>query len=504
MSTDPPPDEPASILLVDDRQANLTALSAILEPLGERLVCASSGTEALRQLLTREFALVLLDVQMPGIDGFQVATLIRQRPATAHLPIIFLTAVSRDASQIFEGYEHGAVDYLLKPFDPYILRAKVSVFVDLYKKGRLIEQQSELLRQREREALERSSERRFRSVTESIAAGIWAADEQGRFHYANRCARALGGSNDFIDAVDEAERGPVEEVWRQAVAGQRPFELECRLGRRWHLVRGVIQYGEEAAPSGWIVSAADIEDLKQANRAKDAFLAIVSHELRAPLSVVLAHTEPAMIERRRREPDYPDRVLAVIRRQTQKMSRLVGDLLDVGRIQAGKLSIHREEFDLAELAAEVVERLRPAGERCAVRLEVAGPIRMCGDPGRLDQVLTNLVANAIRYSPDGGDIEVACGREEECVHLRVIDHGIGIPADKLETIFDAFERAHGDAFGGLGLGLSIVRGIVEQHGGQIWAVSAGVPGQGSELHVVLPVGVTEAATAEAAQPAIAR
>jgi signal transduction histidine kinase len=497
MSVATEPDERACILLVDDRPANLTALCAILEPLGAQLVCAQSGTEALRQLLTREFALVLLDVQMPGIDGFQVATLIRQRPATAHLPIIFLTAVSREPAQIFEGYEHGAVDYLVKPFDPIILRAKVSVFVDLDKKSRLIERQSELLRQREREALERSSEHRFRSATESIAAGIWVADEAGQFVYANRCARELADSVDFLAAVDEAERGRAAEIWRKAIASGRPFELECRLGRRWHLVRGVIQYGEDAAPSGWIVSAADIEELKQLSRAKDAFLAIVSHELRAPLSVVLGQTEPALAKRRRDEPDYPDRVFAVIRRQTQKMSRLVGDLLDIGRIQAGKLSINKEEFDVAELAAEVVERLRPTGERCAIRLATGGPVRMCGDPGRLEQVLTNLVANAIRYSPDGGEIEVACAEEEGAVHLVVADHGIGIPADKLATIFDAFERAHGDAYGGLGLGLNIVRGIVEQHGGTIRAVSSGKRGEGSQFHVLLPVGLAASITSAA-------
>jgi signal transduction histidine kinase len=492
MSLDTSGDEKASILLVDDRQANLTTLHAILEPLGERLVCAQSGTEALRQLLTRDFALVLLDVQMPGIDGFQVATLIRQRPVTAHLPIIFLTAVSREASQIFEGYEHGAVDYLVKPFDPYILRAKVSVFVDLHKKTRLIERQALLLRQREREELERSSEHRFRSVIESIAAGIWAADDGGQFFYANRCARAFADTVDFVAAVDEADRGRVAEQWVQAVGSGRPFELECLLGHRSHLVRGVLQYNEDAAPSGWIVSAVDVEELKQANRAKDAFLAIASHELRAPLSVVLAQTEPALIQLRSQEPEYPDKVFGVIRRQIERMSRLVGDLLDIGRIQAGKLSIEREEFDLSELAAEVVDRVRSTAPEHSIRLSADGPLRMCADPGRIDQVLTNLVANAVRYSPGGGAIEVACGLEADRVHLKVADRGIGIPPEKIGTIFDAFERAHGAAFGGLGLGLNIVQGIVEQHGGRIWAKSTGTPGEGSEFHVVLPLGIADA------------
>jgi signal transduction histidine kinase len=503
MRPDTSADDKASILLVDDRQANLTALCAILEPLGERLVCAQSGTEALRQLLTRDFALVLLDVQMPGIDGFQVATLMRQRPATASLPIIFLTAVSGEAAQIFEGYEHGAVDYLVKPFDPYILRAKVSVFVDLHKKTRLIEQQAALLRQREREELERSSERRFRSVTESIAAGIWAADEEGRFFYANRCARAFADTVDFIEAVDEADRPRAAGVWREAVGSRKPFELECHLGRRseggarWHLVRGVIHYGEDAAPSGWIVSGVDIEELKQANRAKDAFLAIASHELRAPLSVVLAQTEPALLARRSREPDYPDRVFAIIRRQTERMSRLVGDLLDIGRIQAGKLSIEREEFDLGELVTEAAERLRTTSPRHAIRLTLVGSLRLCADPGRVEQVLTNLLSNAVRYSPDGCEIEVGCEREGECIHLQVVDRGIGIPPDKLGAIFDAFERAHGETYGGLGLGLNIVQGIVEQHGGRIWAASSGQAGEGSEFHVLLPVGLASSSAAVA-------
>ena len=502
MSLDTELDDKASILLVDDRQANLTTLHAILEPLGERLVCAQSGTEALRQLLNREFALVLLDVQMPVIDGFQVASLIRQRPATAHLPIIFLTAVSREASQIFEGYEHGAVDYLLKPFDPYILRAKVSVFVYLHKKTRLIARQAELLRQREREELERSSEHRFRSVTESIAAGIWAADPAGRFFYANRCARAFADSVDFLDAVVEGDRGQAGAVWREAVGSGQPFELECRLGLRsegggrWHVVRGVIQRGEDEAPSGWIVSAADIEDLKQANRAKDAFLAIASHELRAPLTVVLAQTEAVVLRRRREEPDYPDRVFSVIRRQTERMTRLVDDLLDIGRIQAGKLSVQPAELDLSELATEVVERLRPTAPRHHFRLTLSGCLRLAADAVRIEQVLNNLLSNAVRYSPDGGDIELACDSEGTCIHLQVTDRGVGIPPDKLDAIFDAFERAHGGVYGGLGLGLNIVQGIVEQHGGRIWAVSAGQPGEGSEFHVLLPIG----AVAERAEP----
>ncbi|HTE55253.1 MAG TPA: ATP-binding protein [Kofleriaceae bacterium] len=506
----------ASILLVDDRPANLMALEATLEPLGQRLVRAASGAQALWRLLEEEFALILLDVQMPGMDGFQVASLLRERAATRHVPIIFLTALSRDASHIFQGYEHGAVDYLVKPFDSNILRAKVSVLVELYRKNKLIARQAELLRVREREALEQQSEHRFRSVTECIAGCVWVADLRGVVTYENRAAREFGdpmaaAGSELLAAIDADDRARGTAVWTASLASGESFELECRLVRlgdrcaRWHIVRGVPQLDLQGLRSGWIVSAADIDDRKRAedellatkrqleaaSEVKDVFLAAASHELRSPLAATLAQVELALLQLGGNTTEFPGKAFALILRQIGRMSRLVGDLLDVSKIRAGRLSLESEPFDLIVLAGEVVERVQVATRKHAIRLD--GPARMSveADRGRLDQVLNNLLSNAIRYSPDGGEVEVQVWLEGGQVRLAVKDQGIGVPVDKQERIFDLFERAHSVSYGGLGLGLNIAQGIVEQHGGRIWVDSAGVAGLGSTFHVMLPIAPGE-------------
>src|SRR5438132_7356482 len=166
---------PARILMVDDHPPNLIALDAILEPLGQELVHANSGAEALRHLLDGDFAVILMDVQMPGIDGLQTAKLIKERERNRHIPIIFLTAIHKDPAYIFRGYKEGAVDYMLKPFDPEILRAKVSVFVDLWRKGEQVRRQQAMLRARELIAVEKRGELRFRVLTDSMPQCVWAA-----------------------------------------------------------------------------------------------------------------------------------------------------------------------------------------------------------------------------------------------------------------------------------------------------------------------------------------
>jgi PAS domain S-box-containing protein len=521
MTRDGEQQDQASILLVDDRSANLMVLEEILQPLGQRLVRAESGAQALWRLLEEEFALVLLDVQMPGLDGFQVASMLRERPSTRHVPIIFLTALSRDASHVFQGYEYGAVDYMVKPFDSEILRAKVSVFVELYKKGKLVARQAELLRTREREALERQSEHRFRTVTECVAGCIWVADADGQLTYTNRAARQFASSRaeegpEFIASVDDADRARAAAVWSSALLSGSSFEFECRLRRRsdgaprWHIVRGVPQLDLERRRNGWIVSAADIDDRKRAeeelletkrelevaNDAKDIFLAAASHELRSPLAASLAQVELALLELGGNTSEFPGKAFSLILRQIGRMSRLVEDLLDVSKIRAGRLALDKDVFDFTELATEVVERVQVASRRHIIRLDLPDRLCIVGDRDRLDQVLNNLLSNAIRYSPEGGEVELSLVVDRGQLHLAVRDHGVGIPLDKQTDIFQRFERAHSVSYGGLGLGLNIARGIVEQHGGRIWVDSTGVVGRGSTFHVTLPVGLEVESQAE--------
>jgi len=458
---------PASVLIVDDRMANLIALEAVLAPLRVDVVKATSGEEALWKLLDREFALVLLDVQMPGMDGFRVASLVRERPSTRALPIIFLTALSREPENVFKGYEHGAVDYLVKPFDANVLRSKVSVFVELYRKTKLVEQQAELLRVQERAELEMESERRFRRVIEAVPVCIWAMRTSGECYYANKKAWSCfpAGATQltgFLDAVHPEDRPPVEAAWSRARPAFEPFELECRLRHRadtwrWHGLSGVPKYDDGGLVAGWIISAADIDrsrraeesllqkerELQVANQAKDVFLAAASHELRSPLAAAKAQVGLALRKLKKDGADpaqFPGKAFALIDRQVDRMTRQVDDMVDVTRIQHQRLALEPRDFDLAELVREVHERVDGSSERHVFKCKVDDGLLLTADRERLDQVLTNLVSNAVRYSPEGGEILVGAEAEGDGVHLFVKDHGLGIPKESSRSSSSASGR----------------------------------------------------------------
>ncbi|NNC16329.1 PAS domain S-box protein [Corallococcus exiguus] len=620
----------AAILMVDDHPANLLALEAILEPLGQDLVKATSGEEALKQLLQRDFAVILMDVQMPGLDGFQTAALIKQRERTRTIPIIFLTALSRDAAHVFKGYAHGAVDYLLKPFDPEILRSKVSVFVDLFLKEQQLQRQAALLRQRDREALERQSALRYRRLTESLPEPMWAARADGALTYANRAWRDYTGHHEgyelslssFLLDVHPADRERMRGVWSDGVVQVQSSTQEFRLRRkdgvyRWHLARAVPERDEHGQLVGWLAIATDIDDkrraeealgrfkttldatldcvlmftpdsltlayanagaakqlsssveelvglsvlevesafdetgfrkllaplmsgtlpsqtystnhrrrdgsevpvevvlqyvaegegpgrfisvarditerqraetaLRLASEAKDAFLAAASHELRTPLAAAKGHAHLALLKLGGQTEAGPGKSLQIINRQIDRMAKLVEDLLDISRLQAGRLSLELEPFDLSQLVLETRDRMAVLSQTHELMVELPERLEGTWDRGRLDQVLTNLLSNAIRYSPEGGQVLVRLAVEGDSgVHLSVKDQGVGIPSEKQRLIFERFGRAHGSKYGGLGLGLTISQGIVEQHGGRIWAESTGTVGQGSTFNVWLP------------------
>ncbi len=277
--------EKAKLLLVDDRPENLLALEALLEPLGQELVRAESGEDALRHLLHDEFAAILLDVQMPGLDGFQTAELIKQRERTRHVPILFLTAISKDAEHVFRGYGAGAVDYLMKPFDPHILRAKVSVFIELWQKTVEIRRQDALIRQQELAAFERASEERYRFLGDSIPQQVWTALPDGALDYVNqRVLEYFGRSFEemigwgWSDLVDENDLPATIERWTKALRTGDPYEVEFRLRRasdsayRWHLARAVAMRGSDGEIVRWFGTNTDIEERRVAEE-RQRFLA---------------------------------------------------------------------------------------------------------------------------------------------------------------------------------------------------------------------------------------
>jgi len=274
--------ERAKILLVDDRHENLLALAAILEPLGQELVRAESGEEALRQLLHEDFALILLDVQMPDLDGFQTAALIKQRERTRHVPIIFLTAISKEAEHVFRGYEAGAVDYLMKPIDAHVLRAKVSVFIHLWHAREDARRSAELLRLQELAAERRESEERYRSLAEALPQIVWTTDGEGRTTYFNERWYEYTGvdrtaplqASVFIHPEDLAD---AIARWDEARDSGGIFESEYRFRRadgiyRWQLARALPLHDAAGTITGWVGTATDIEDRRRMEE-RERFLA---------------------------------------------------------------------------------------------------------------------------------------------------------------------------------------------------------------------------------------
>ena len=413
---------PVNILLVDDRPENLLALEAILDEPGLCLVPAQSGPEALRCVLKQDFAVILLDVQMPGMDGFETASLIKQRARSAHTPIIFLTAISKTEAYVARGYTVGAVDYVFKPIVPEIIRSKVVVFVELFKKAAQITQLNTELQQR--------------------TAELEAANRQLEH--------------------DLNIRKQMEETTRRLIH-------------------------EQAARS----------EAEAALRQRDEFLSLVSHEVKTPLTSVLGFVQ--LFERRAAQgtaqgtpytlTERDHRSLQALVEQTQRLNKLVASLFDLSRLQLGRLDLEQAPIDLCELASLVVGELQPVLNHHTVSLTCAdGPLPLEGDVLRLEQVLQNLLQNAVKYSPEGGPIGVEVARQGTHACLRVRDSGIGIPVEAHSRIFERFYRASNsipDNINGLGIGLYVVQEIVAMHGGRVEVAS--IPGEGSTFTVLLPL-----------------
>jgi signal transduction histidine kinase/FixJ family two-component response regulator len=522
---EPPPPPRASILLVDDHPANVVALEAILAPLGHELVAASSGEEALRQILRRDFALILLDVQMAGLDGFQTAGLIKQRPRSRHIPIIFITAVGRDAAHVFRGYSEGAVDYLVKPFDPDILRAKAQVFVDLHLKEEQIKAQEKLLREHERADLLRAGERRYRQLLDSLPQSIWAAGPDGSVTFWNRAGLEYHGAkpetaagtragapevgqpaatdDSLWGALHPDDRAAVRQALEEGLARQEAFEGQIRLRRaadgvyRWHLARVVPERGSDGAISGWIATATDIDDQKRAEQTlreaiglREDFLSVASHELRTPLTSLRLEVENLLRFTRRSVAEAAATgVVARVERidaQATRLNHLIDELLDVSRIAAGRLELQIEEVDLTAVVDEVRLRLADEAHRrgCALAVRATGRAVGAWDASRLDQVITNLLSNAIKYGA-GKPIEISVDVTGDRAVLAVHDHGLGIPAEDQDRIFRRFERASSSRnYAGIGLGLWIVKQIVDALGGTVKVESR--PELGATFTVDLP------------------
>ncbi|HEX3869584.1 MAG TPA: response regulator [Pirellulales bacterium] len=382
-------------LLVDDLDENLLALDALLRRDELVLLKARSGPEALELLLEHDVALALVDVQMPGMDGFELAELMRGTERTRRVPLIFLTAGADDRQRKFRGYEAGAVDFLHKPIDPDILRSKADVFFDLYR------QREEVARQR-----------------------------------------------DELKTINEENARLLDESRRSAQA------------------------------------------LREADRRKDEFLAMLAHELRNPLAPIRNGVQ--LLQLNESDPKSIADTCGMMQRQLQQLVRLVDDLLDVSRITRNKLDLRIQEVELSAVVDAAVETSRPLIEQMRHELTIElpeEPIHFDADAMRLAQVFSNLLNNGAKYTEPGGRISLVAVKRGDEIEVRVSDTGIGISEAALPKVFEMFsqvEQSSERVQGGLGIGLTLVRRLVEMHGGSVEGHSQG-PGKGSEFVVHLPI-----------------
>lgn len=416
----PTDDARVNILIVDDEPRNLTVLETVLDDPGYRVLRAESGEQALRALMEDEFAVLVLDIRMPGMSGFDLAQMVKERRKTARVPIIFLTAYYNEDQHVLTGYDTGAVDYLHKPVNAQVLRSKVAVFAELHRKGR---------------ALELSNAALLAEVTER--------------------RRIEGQLRDFNVTLDRR-------------VSERTHELNAKNA---DLKRVETQ-------------------LREVDRRKDEFLATLAHELRNPLAPV----RNAVHILKLKGPATPELQWArdVIDRQVHSMARLIDDLMDVSRINLDRMELQREPVELSTVLHGAIESSRPLIDELGhelVLMQPDEPIHISADPIRLAQVFMNLLNNAAKYMDRGGRVLLTVALHGNEAVVTVKDAGIGIAAERIDTLFTMFSQVEGAlsrSRGGLGIGLALAKRLVELHGGRIEARSGGL-GEGAVFVVRLPL-----------------
>ncbi len=501
-------DEKVNILLVDDTPDKLTAHEAVLVDLDQNIVKARSGREALRCLLQQEFAVILLDINMPGMDGFETAELIRQRKSTAHTPIIFLTSFSTGDTDVYRGYSLGAVDYLFTPIVPEVLRSKVSVFIDLARQSRQLQKQAEALRRAEQEKLERqlteTTERLewetrrnhfFRLSIELLA----IAQYDGTFGQINPTwEKSLGYSaeelkgHSFLGFIHPEDESTTRDWLTRITQADTPLYFENRFRARNGEYRWLGWTIAPFAAEGLLyIFARDIteryereqeirqlnDDLKKqavtlqtVNQELESFSYSIAHDLRTPLLAITGYSEMMIQGEAGKVAADGLQMLRAIHRNSGHMSQLIDDFLAFFRV--GRQELSKGYIDMQKIASEAITQVQPIDGKRQIAFGMSDLPAARGDAAMVRQVLVNLLANAVKFTSTREKATIQLGYEQKdghCVY-HVRDNGVGFDMRHYGKLFNVFQRLHTrEEFDGTGIGLAIVQKIVQRHGGRVWA-----------------------------------
>jgi two-component system, sensor histidine kinase len=522
-------DRTIDILLVDDREDGLITLEALLkdEP-NYNLVKVRSGAEAIRELPKHDFAMILLDVQMPELDGFQTAEIIRGMTRFRSIPIVFVTAINKDDRYVIRGYEAGAVDYIFKPFDPMILRSKVAVFAEMHLQNRKILDQGKRLVESEAlehrafmQSLELENLRRYRGLADAIPHIVMRATEDGLVEYHNQLwstytgltpAESLNGG--WRKAVDARDLPGLLHMGNDSIAQRKGFEAECRLRRhdgvyRWHWFKAMPAVDDQGKVESWIATCTDIHDRKlaeqnflsarkqaeAASNAKTHFLANMSHEIRTPLNAIMGFTELLLDPNISMEEKMKS--VSIVRRNGHQLLKIVDEILDISKVEAGGLLTEKVDTNIIDLLKEIkaLMSIQAAKKKVDLIFDFGPrmPTAVVTDSTRLRQVLLNIVGNAIKFT-EKGTVKLLTRyltnkNGDSIMHFEVSDTGVGIEPESSEKIFEPFSQADASTtriYGGTGLGLALSRRLARALGGDV-RLGRSQPGHGSTFEIEIKV-----------------
>ena len=507
----------ATVLVVDDEPANVRLLTRFLQRAGcEDVIGTTSPAEGVQMYAERRPDLMLLDLHMPGLDGLGVLDALRDlRAERTRCPVLVLTGDSTSEARE-AALERGASEFVAKPFNLAEVLLRIDnlletafLYRELREQNRALEQavaartealERDIARRERVERELRTSEARYRHLVENASDLIVQTDGRGIIRYANEAASRLFGlapeameGMPFLRLVrPDARRGAcrfyADQLRRRQAASYQELPAVTGDGRELWLELSVRLTWEGGRLTAAQAVGRDVTERRQGERLKDEFISVASHELRTPLTSIraaLGLLESGLMDK---QPERARHTLRIATRNSERLARLLNDILDLERLNSGAVRVERRPYDVAEVMNQAAETVRVAAEAAGVLLVVA-PARAtaCLDADRMCQVLVNLLGNAVKFSPAGGTVWLAAAQDEGGVTFTVRDQGRGIPADKLDAVFQRFTQVDvSDARdkGGSGLGLAICRTIVEQHGGRIWVESR--EGAGSVFTVRLP------------------